>query len=168
VEQIIGLKHSLLASSWKQFVESSGTTHDERITHVQTSRSWIYAYANAHMHKVNVDFLKHSFRFIASWRVKCFHFSIPGDRFLGLYFLHHIWLGLVLYLHNFLPELLKDVVLQTGSHLRFMLNGTPSQFLLAVRGFLYNEAQRLVLLIHLWEHLNSTVYATDVDDVQVL
>ena len=40
------------------------------------------------------------------------------------------------FLRNVLPELLHDVDLQTGIHLRFMHDGAPPHFLLAIREFL--------------------------------
>ena len=59
---------------------------------------------------------------------------------LGLYFLQPRLTGAVYHYfpRNFLPELLKDVELQTRIHLWFVHDGAPPHFLLAVREFLNN------------------------------
>jgi hypothetical protein len=68
------------------------------------------------------------------------HAGTAGNRLLGSYVLHQLLTGDVYhdFLRNVLPEILQDVDLQIRIHIRFMHDGAPQRFLLAVWEFLNN------------------------------
>jgi hypothetical protein len=96
---------------------------------------------------MNNGLLKRTFQVKVSWQLKIrfrastfsFHAGIKGDRLPEPYFLRPHLIGAVYrdFVRNVLPELLlQDVHLQTRIHLRFMQDGTPPHFLLAIQKFL--------------------------------
>jgi hypothetical protein len=115
-------------------------------------------------------------------------FPLQEIRLLGPYFLLPLLSGRVYhdFLRNVLPELLQDYDMQTRLHLWIMHDGVPPRFLFAVREFLNSvfpehwtgrggpkawpapSSDLNPLDFYLWEHLKSTVYATEVCDAQDL
>jgi hypothetical protein len=116
-------------------------------THDQTNRRWTYTTlkeAMVYEHRLSEVW----FWSWASWRLKkmlnmptlIFHPGVAGDRLLGTYSLHNVWLGLftTITCETSFQSCCKMYHLQTRIHSQFTHHDSQPNFLLAVRDFLNN------------------------------